>query len=89
MEYKKDKYKSSSCSFTSVTSFNGNVYICKTCDVTIKKKNKTQCQAVYNNLAVDDVPPELVNLEKLEQILVSQRIVFENSCDAKRSAKEN
>ena len=77
LEFKKDKYKSSSCLFTSVTSFNGNVYICKTCDITIKKKNKPPCQAVYNNLAVDDVPPELANLEKLEQILVSQRIVFQ------------
>ena len=56
LEFKKDKYKTNSCLFTSVTSFNGNVYICKTCDVTIKKKNKTPCQAVYNNLAVDDVP---------------------------------
>jgi len=32
---------------------------------------------VYNNLAVDDVPPELASLEKLEQILISQRIVFQ------------
>ena len=77
VEFKKDKYNCSSCLFTSVTSFNGNMYICNTCHVTIKKKNKTPCQAVYNNLAVDDVPPELASLEKLEQILVSQRIVFE------------
>ena len=55
------------------------MYICQTCDVTIKKKNKIPCQAVYNNLAVDDVPPELANLEKLEQILVSQRIVFQKN----------
>ena len=77
LEFKKDNYNSSSCLFTSVSSFNGNMYICKTCHATIKKKNKTPCQAVYNNLAVDDVPPELANLEKLEQILVSQRIVFQ------------
>lgn len=77
LEFKKDKYNSSSCLFTSVTSFNGNMYIFNTCHVTIKKKNKTPCQAVYNNLAVDDVPPELASLEKLEQILVSQRIVFQ------------
>ena len=53
------------------------MYICNTCHVTIKKKNKTPCQAVCNNLAVDDEPPELASLEKLEQILVSQRIVFQ------------
>ena len=75
--FKKDSYNSSSCLFTSVTSFNGNMYICNTCHVTIKKKNKTPCQAVCNNLAVDDEPPELASLEKLEQILVSQRIVFQ------------
>ena len=77
LEFKKDKYNSSSCLFTSVTSFNGNMYICNTCHITIRKKNKTPCQAVYNNLEVDDVPPELASLEKLEQILVSQRIVFQ------------
>ena len=77
LEFKKDNYNSSSCLFTNVTSFNGNMYICNTCHVTIKKKNKTPCQAVYNNLAVDDVPPELASLEKLEQILISKRIVFQ------------
>ena len=77
LEFKKDKYNCSSHLFTSVTSFNGNMYICNTCHVTIKKKNKTPCQAVYNNLSVDDVPPELAGLAKLEQILVSQRIVFQ------------
>ena len=77
LEFKKDNFKCSSSLFTSVTSFNGHMYICKTCDLTIKKKNKTPCQAVYNNLGVDDVPPELASLEKLEQILISQRIVFQ------------
>ena len=77
LQFKKNNYNSSSCLFSSVTSFNGNMYICNTCHATIKKKNKTPCQAVCNNLAVDDVPPELTRLEKLEQILVSQRIVFQ------------
>ena len=30
-----------------------------------------------NNLNVDDVPTELGNLKKLEQILIAQRIIFE------------
>jgi len=76
LEFKKDKYNCSSYLFTCVTSFNGHMYICNTCHVTIKKKNKTPCQAVYNNLTVDDVPPALASLVKLEQILISQRIVF-------------
>ena len=58
LEFKKEKYNCNSCLFTTVTSFNGNMYICNTCHVTIKKKNKTPCQAVYNNLAVDDIPRE-------------------------------
>jgi hypothetical protein len=32
---------------------------------------------VVNNLFVDETPTELAALEKLEQILVAQRIVFE------------
>ncbi|KAL9989441.1 hypothetical protein ACROYT_G003990 [Oculina patagonica] len=77
VEFKKDKYDSSCCLFTSVKSFNEKMYICNTCHNTIKKKNKTPCQAVHNNLGVDEVPRELAVLEKLEQILISQRIVFQ------------
>lgn len=40
-------------------------------------KQQIPCQAVHNNLQVDEIPPELSVLEKLEQILVAQRIVFE------------
>lgn len=32
---------------------------------------------MHNNLQVDEIPPELSVLEKLEQILIAQRIVFE------------
>ena len=38
---------------------------------------KVPCQAVYNDMFVDDIPTELSTLEKLEQILIAQRIVFE------------
>ena len=64
------------CIFTTIKSFNDKLYICNTCHTNIKK-NRVPCQAVENNLAVDDIPPELSSLEKLEQILISQRIVFE------------
>lgn len=40
-------------------------------------KGQVPCQAVSNKLGVDDVPPEMKCLEKLEQILVAQRIMFE------------
>ena len=36
LTFKRDKYNSSSCLFSSVTSFNRNMYICNTCHVTIK-----------------------------------------------------
>ena len=40
-------------------------------------RGKVPCQAVVNNLDIDDIPTELNTLEKLQQILIAQRIVFE------------
>jgi len=62
--------------FTGKVSYDNNEYICKTCQNKITKQ-KIPCQAVYNKLVIDDAPAELQCLEKLEQILVAQRIVFE------------
>ena len=62
--------------FTNKKSFDEKEYICKTCDLKVSK-GKVPCQAVYNKLLVDEIPPELDSLEKLEQILIAQRIVFE------------
>ena len=76
LEFKKETYHLNVCIFTTVKSFNDKLHICNTCHTKIKK-NRVPCQAVENNLAVDDIPPELSSLEKLEQILISQRIVFE------------
>ena len=62
--------------FTEKLSFDNKEYICKTCHSKVIK-GKVPCQAVYNNMFVDDIPTELSTLEKLEQILIAQRIVFE------------
>ena len=62
--------------FTGQKSFDNKEYICKTCSSKLLK-GQVPCQAVYNKLMVDKVPSELQCLEKLEQILISQRIVFE------------
>ena len=62
--------------FTNVTLFDGTEYICLTCHSKLVK-GKIPCQAIYNNLSVDEIPVELAVLEKLEQILIAQRIVFE------------
>ena len=57
-------------------SFDGKEYVCKTCHGKLLK-GQQPCQAVVNNLFVDETPTELAALEKLEQILIAQRIVFE------------
>ena len=62
--------------FTEKLSFDNKEYICKTCHSKVIK-GKVPCQAVYNDMFVDDIPTELSTLEKLEQILIAQRIVFE------------
>ena len=40
-------------------------------------KRKLPCRAVVNNMYVDEITTELSSLEKLEQIRIAQRIVFE------------
>ena len=57
-------------------SFDGKLYISKTCH-SKGIQGKVPCQATVNNnyLCVDDVPPELESLKKLEQIIIAQRIV--------------
>ena len=62
--------------FTNITSFYQNEYICKTCHSKVLK-GKIPCQAICNNMYVDKIPPELASLEKLEQMLIAQQIVFE------------
>ena len=39
-------------------------------------KGKVSCQAMNNDMFVDDIPTELSSLEKLDQILIAQRIGF-------------
>lgn len=62
--------------FTDVKSYDDKQYICTTCHSKVSK-GKVPCQAVSNKMHVDAIPPELAILEKLEQILIAQRIVFE------------
>ena len=71
------------------SSYDGKEYICKTCH-SKAIQGRLPCQAVVNNLNVDDVPTELGNLKKLEQILIAQRIIFEKSNSyAERTTKKN
>lgn len=58
------------------SSFDGGEYICKTCHSNAIQRS-LPCQAIVSNLYVDEVPTELEDLQKLEQIKVAQCIVFE------------
>ena len=62
--------------FTEKLSFDNKEYICKTCHSKVIK-GKVPCQALYIDMFVDDIPIELSTLEKLEQILIGQKIVFQ------------
>ena len=75
MILQKEKYPRQDC-FVVQPSFDCKDYICKTCHSKLIK-GQQPCQAVVNNLFVDETPVELATLEKLEQILIAQRIVFE------------
>ena len=72
----KEIYSSQLNVFTDVKSFDDKQYICRTCHTKVLKRN-VPCQAAFNKLCVAELPPELSLLEKLEQILMAQRIVFE------------
>ena len=62
--------------FTDVPSFDNEQYICNTCHSKLIK-GKIPCQAVYNKLQMDQAPPELEELRKLESILVAQKLLFQ------------
>jgi len=55
--------------------FNDKFYICHTCSKHISK-NKTPCQAVSNKLELTEVPSVIKDLNKLEKVLISKRILF-------------
>ena len=57
-------------------SFDGKQYIRNTCHSKVIK-GKLPCQAVVNNTYVDEIPTELFSLEKLQEILIAEHIVFE------------
>ena len=54
------------------TIFDGNEDICKTCHSKVVK-GELPCQAVVNNMYVDETPTQLASLEKLEQELIDSQ----------------
>ena len=61
--------------FTDVLCFDSHAYICITCDKYLKK-SEIPPQAVWNKLDIIDLPNEIQCLNRLEQILISKRILF-------------
>ena len=57
------------------TSAQQKVWICKTCDYTLKR-GKMPAQAKANKLVLEDVPAELLDLNPMEVRLISLRIPF-------------
>ena len=62
--------------FTGIISYDNKEYICNTCHNKMKKGN-IPCQAVCNEMELEEIPPELKCLKKLESILISKRISFQ------------
>ena len=56
-------------------SFNGNLYICRTCSRELQK-GKALCQAVSNKLKVFDLPIEFQSMQKLEKVLIAKCLLF-------------
>uniref|UniRef100_A0A7M5WQX0 DUF6570 domain-containing protein n=1 Tax=Clytia hemisphaerica TaxID=252671 RepID=A0A7M5WQX0_9CNID len=76
IKYSADKYDMPKENYYSeVVSFDGQLYICKTCHNKLKKGD-LPCQSVKNKLSLDELPEEFHTLRRLEKILISRRILF-------------
>ena len=63
--------------FSFVSSFDDTQYICKTCDKALRSKSpKMPCQAVCNKLELFYFPSGFENINRLERVLISKRILF-------------
>ena len=58
-----------------VMSYDGNYYICNTCDKALRN-NRMPCQAVANRLFVEDLPKQFQGFNMFERLLASRRILL-------------
>ena len=70
-------YKDFKIDYVAKATYDGKVYVCMTCHKSILKK-RTPCQGVSNKLDREVAPKQLENLKKLEQVLISKRILLKN-----------
>ena len=61
--------------YTDIKSFDGKLYVCRTCNLKLKK-GKVPCQAVCYKLAVSCLPEQFKSVRKLERVLISKRLLF-------------
>ena len=73
-EFKCDKYNLELTNIIHPVAVNSTDYICKTCHNSLKKSwpVQTVCNKLHNFLP----PDELKNLNRLERVLISKRILF-------------
>lgn len=70
-----ERYKNSHLYRSEVLYFDNKMYVCKTFDKKLKQ-NLIPEQSVKNSLGIDDFPPELQGICRLERVLISRRIFF-------------
>ena len=57
-------------------SFDEKLRIFERCHHKHLYKNEIPCQAVYNKMPLDPIPDELRDLEELEKVSITKRILF-------------
>ena len=76
IDYKEEKYNIFvEVLYTNIKSFDGKLYVCRTCNLKLKK-GKVPCQAVCYKLAVSCLPEQFKSVRKLERFLISKRLLF-------------
>ena len=70
--------------YTDVKSFDGKLYVCRTCDIKLKK-GKALCLAVCNKLAVSFLLAQFKSVRKIESSNLEKAIVQESDNHAKGS----
>ena len=75
---KMHRYNVDEDSIFMVMSYDGNYYICNTCDKALRN-NRMPCQAVANKLFVEDLPKQFQGINRLGILLASRKFYFKRS----------
>ena len=75
VQYFERNIKNGSSNPINIFSFDGCLYMCKTCHKKIVK-GKVPCQSVSNNLEVYNFPSHFRGIWKLEKVLIAKRLLF-------------